>query len=445
MQLFPVGESDVLRTRLTHSLEVSEIAMRIASVFNSQIQFFRENPIDLQLVATAALGHDLGHPPFGHSGELALHQLSPDGSEGYEGNAQTLRIVTRLENRLTHSNIRNSVQAVYDNPFGLNLTYRTLASLIKYDENIFSRIAVMRDEHNAEGKPTEDFDRVRSGSPVKGYYRDDKNIVDDIKSNVLGLGWEGKSLKTIECQIMDIADDIAYSTYDLEDAMVSGEVQPFDLLSCDDDLVDKIVLGVNSALKKSGYRENIRPVEVIAVLTNIFDRVLHFADSPGYQLSDLAHRVVFVARSYRESKLHAKDAIIRRRFTEALISRAVDSLTVAVDEKCPVLSKVKIPLENLLEIECMKAFNYNVVIASPRLKTYNHRAKEIIGFLYEKLSDNGAEELIPYEMRPYLQLTKGEHASYRRVVDLISGMTDADALSLYDKLRSSNQRSIFGY
>jgi len=97
-QLFPCYESDFFRNRLTHSLEVSQIAKGIAEQINSTHQYFKKNPIDRDLVETAALAHDLGHPPFGHNGEKALDDMMKEYG-GFEGNAQTLRILTKLEKK----------------------------------------------------------------------------------------------------------------------------------------------------------------------------------------------------------------------------------------------------------------------------------------------------------------------------------------------------------
>jgi len=97
-QLFPCYESDFFRNRLTHSLEVSQIAKGIVEQINSTHQYFKKNPIDRDLVETAALAHDLGHPPFGHNGEKALDDMMKEYG-GFEGNAQTLRILTKLEKK----------------------------------------------------------------------------------------------------------------------------------------------------------------------------------------------------------------------------------------------------------------------------------------------------------------------------------------------------------
>jgi dGTPase len=123
-QLFPSDENDFYRNRLTHSLEVAQIASGIAQNFNKDDQFFQQNPIDVDLVYFAGLAHDLGHPPFGHNGEKALDRLMTRFG-GFEGNAQTLRILARLEKKETvtfpTTEEPQPVIANHDNRLGLKL------------------------------------------------------------------------------------------------------------------------------------------------------------------------------------------------------------------------------------------------------------------------------------------------------------------------------------
>ena len=214
-QLFPGHESDFFRNRLTHSFEVAQIAKSIANKLNSEHQYFSVHKIDTDLVEFAALAHDLGHPPFGHNGEEALDECMADAG-GFEGNAQTLRILTRLEKRATMTGGASNLERILDgadNRAGLNLTFRSLASVLKYDNVI----------------PRQKRDRKEMG-PIKGYYYTEQIIVDAIRAKVGSI--TGKPFRTIECSIMDIADDIAYSTYDLEDAFKAKFLDP-SFFNCD--------------------------------------------------------------------------------------------------------------------------------------------------------------------------------------------------------------------
>lgn len=213
-QLIPAGENEFFRTRLTHSLEVAEIARRIGRNINREHPYFQKHPLNLDLISCAGLLHDIGHPPFGHSGEEVLNELmsKPEYEyAGFEGNAQTLRIITKLENRLGRG---ENVHDAYKKPRGLNLTTRTLASILKYDTQL------------------NPIDQNNKAKISKGYYSDESEIVKQLREKFKLK--DGVKLRSIECQIMDIADDIAYSAYDLEDTMEAGLVTPFDLISLDD-------------------------------------------------------------------------------------------------------------------------------------------------------------------------------------------------------------------
>ncbi|WP_082911870.1 deoxyguanosinetriphosphate triphosphohydrolase [Enteractinococcus helveticum] len=182
-QVISPGDDDFIRNRLTHSLEVAQVGR----------EFGRSLGCDPDLVDAACLSHDLGHPPFGHNGETALNEAAADIG-GFEGNAQTLRLLTRLEpKKITDTGA----------PAGLNLTRATLDAATKYpwrktDAPIKSN-----------GKPTGKF----------GVYDDDAEV----------FTWFRKGIATqrlsMEAQVMDLADDVSYCVHDVEDGIVSGMFQ----------------------------------------------------------------------------------------------------------------------------------------------------------------------------------------------------------------------------
>ncbi|MBJ7393680.1 MAG: deoxyguanosinetriphosphate triphosphohydrolase [Candidatus Nanopelagicales bacterium] len=177
-QMMSAGADDFPRTRLTHTLEVAQIGRELGEALGC----------DPDLVETACLVHDLGHPPFGHNGEEALHKASLDIG-GFEGNAQTFRLLTRLESKT----IRDG------RSLGLNLTRATLDAATKYPWEF-------------DGK-----------NPKFGYYQEDKEIFDWVRLEVKSQG------KVFEAQVMDIADDIAYSVHDIEDAIYGQHFSPLAL------------------------------------------------------------------------------------------------------------------------------------------------------------------------------------------------------------------------
>jgi dGTPase len=168
-QVVEVGSGDFPRTRLTHSLECAQIGRESAAVLGC----------DPDLVDAACLAHDLGHPPFGHNGESALATFAA-GCGGFEGNAQSLRLLTRLEAKMPGA--------------GLNLTRATLDATLKYPWP------------------------ARPGQVKFGVYGDDAGVFAWIRSGA------PPDKLCLEAQLMDWADDVAYSVHDLEDGLQAGMI-----------------------------------------------------------------------------------------------------------------------------------------------------------------------------------------------------------------------------
>ena len=180
-QVFVFHEGDHYRTRLTHSLEVAQIARALA----------RQLGLDEDLTETLALAHDLGHPPFGHAGERALDACLKDHG-GFDHNAQALYVVTSLEHR-------------YPEFDGLNLTWESLEGIVKHNGPL----------------------TARSGAPI-GPYREQGvpvGIADYVKKFDLEL-W---SFASMEAQVAAIADDIAYDAHDIDDGLRAGLFRVDDL------------------------------------------------------------------------------------------------------------------------------------------------------------------------------------------------------------------------
>ena len=176
-QVVQPGDDDFVRNRLTHSLEVAQIGREFGEALGCSAD----------VVDSACLAHDLGHPPFGHNGERALDDIAADIG-GFEGNAQTLRLLTRLEPKRVHPDGR---------PAGLNLTRATLDAATKYPW--------VRGESST---PTRKFGVYVDDLPVFDWFRDGR----------------APGERCIEADVMDWSDDVAYSVHDVEDAIASGRL-----------------------------------------------------------------------------------------------------------------------------------------------------------------------------------------------------------------------------
>jgi dGTPase len=422
-QLFPGPESDFFRNRLTHSLEVAQIGKSIATLLNDREEFLHSgNEINVDLIEFAGLAHDLGHPPFGHNGEMALDECMKSNG-GYEGNAQTLRILSKLEKKEVlgdYINVPVENETGEDKRIGLNLTYRTLASILKYDRIIAKK-------------------RNKRSELSKGYYYFDKDLVEKIKENVIGVKRRGE-FKTVECSIMDIADDIAYSTYDLEDAMKAGFLNHLDFLGCDDNMI----LQIMKKLKKEKIYIDVQ--EIRLVIHKIFGQIyaekareylIHLPEE--LQNEPLAY-IDLMTHAYNSSKEYSQDGYIRTFFTSTLIDIFISSVVFEPNEEHPCLSKVHLSDEKKIMVEVLKQFVYLSITASSRLKVPEHRGKDIVIKLFNAIKSN--PNLLPDDFKNLFNAVNGRQKD-RIICDFIAGMTDRYAVEFYCRLFSENHESIF--
>jgi dGTPase len=415
-QLFPGIESDFFRNRLTHSLEVAQVAKSIALKLNVEAPELKDSPIDTDLVEFAALAHDLGHPPFGHNGEAALDNLMKyDG--GFEGNAQTFRILSRLEKkRLSEDAAAHGAQDVgvangSDFRVGLNLAARSLAAVLKYDKQI---------PHS----------RNEDDPLVKGYYSVDVETVEWVRKNVIGESAPGSPIKTLECCIMDLADDIAYSTYDLEDTFKAGFLTPLELLSLDEKFCKEVAVTVTKSTN-----ESVTAADVTAVLIKTFSEVL--GDSREVTEKNALESSVF---SYHQSRKMANNGYARTDLTSQLVGEFIAGVRFEYNSACPPLSRVYLERETLRKVETLKRLTFLAVIQSPRLKIVEYRGSEIVASIFDALSDDAGKQLLPPDFQ---QLYAQTNDKPRVICDFIAGMTDAYAVEFYSRLKSENATTIF--
>jgi len=430
-QLFPSDENDFFRNRLTHSLEVAQIATGIALNLNASEACLKDMPINVDLVHFAALAHDLGHPPFGHDGERALDSLMRENG-GFEGNAQTLRILTRLEKK--EPDTRNVVdEAGNDIRTGLNLTYRSLASILKYDDVI-------------------PWTRTGSTAVRKGYYATEAPLVASIKAAVAPGSQEVK-FKTLECSIMDLADDIAYSTYDLEDAFKSGFLSPISMAAASDDTKRRIASVVNKKMKEEYSAEiyeaeQLTPEGLDRIILSTFDALFQPSEefakviatntkSPD-ELSYMASAEIMAA-----SELLREDGGMRSDFTSKLVYAFMSSIMLQWDKKQPVLSSVQLSIGTFQTIEVLKRFAYESLIMSNRFKMVDRRGKEIIERIFHALCEEGGESVLPEDVRRVFLASTNRAWRLRSICDFIASMTDRYCAEFYSRLTGNMAPTIY--
>ncbi len=416
-QLFAGLESDFFRNRLTHSLEVAQIARTLALKLNADGLAAADSAIDLDLVELAALAHDLGHPPFGHTGEEVLDGLMREAG-GFEGNAQTLRILARLEKKLDDP----GEQLAGDSPrwyrdgrdagHGLNLCSRSLAAVLKYDREIPWR-------------------RPPDAGLVKGYYASESAVVERVRRDV--TAGAGGPIAVVECGIMDLADDIAYSTYDLEDAFKGGLLNPLDLLFAADEVLERVA--ARTARELGGA---CSAADVGDVLRELFAAFGEPAPGAGAGAGDYLRQL---GQSYTAALDFARDGFFRNALTSSLVNRFVAAVGVDFDAADPPRSRVRMGASERRQVAVLKHLTYVLLTASPRLKLVAHRGEAVVRTIFAALAGSGAT-LLPADLAD--RYAQADERGRRRVVcDFIAGMTDRYAVELYARLSSETFYSMF--
>ena len=360
-QVLNPGSDDFVRTRLTHTLEVAQVGREIGKALGC----------DPDVVDTACLAHDLGHPPFGHNGERALADLSA-GIGGFEGNAQTLRLLTRLEPKVVGPDGRG---------VGLNLTRASLDASVKYPWG--------RGEGplRADGSRTHKFGVYVDDAPVFAWLREGARAGE----------------KCLEAQVMDLADDISYSVHDVEDAVVGGRVD-LHVLTVDEER-SRVV---NAVLDWYGDQPDA------GALLAAMDRLIA-ADlwTPGFDGS-------------RRALAHLKDA------TSQLIGRfaaAAQAATRAEYGPGPLTrygARLVVPEDTVAEILVLKGLAVAYVMAPREQEPLYHRQREVLADLVQVIADRAPLSLEPSFAADWAE-TADDAARLRVVIDQVASLTDVSA------------------
>ena len=389
-QVVSAHEGDPFHNRLTHTLEVAQIGKRLAE------KLLRQQPdeaetlggIDPEVVEAAALAHDLGHPPFGHAVEKELDTLVQDAGlrDGFEGNPQSFRVVTKLAVRGHES-------------LGLNLTKATLNAILKYPWFRTTTPPQRSRKWGAYHIESAEFEWVRGPEPRSAQ-------------------------KSVEAEVMDFADDIAYAIHDMEDFYRTGLI-PLDRLVTNDDERDKFLDGTFSSLQRNN---EIVPFP-LADCRDAFAGML--ASAP-------------VIDPYSGTR---KQRASLRTFTAGLIGRYINAIKLQVPSSS---SEQTIEIKKWAELELwvFKQLTWHYVINNSALASQQFGQRRIIKFLFvtfnEAAADRKLRDIFPTAFREQvddlekLHPDDSDEGRIRLVTDLLASLTENQAMSMYQRLSGTN-------
>jgi len=350
--------TDFPRTRLSHSLECAQVGRELGAALGA----------DPDLMEGACLAHDIGHPPFGHNGEEALNQIA-DSCGGFEGNAQSLRLLIRLEAKTVLPDGKS---------IGLNLTRASLDAATKYP-----------------------WSRVKDAKKF-GVYEDDLEIFNWYRTGIES----GKT--SMEAQIMDWSDDVAYSVHDLEDSLVSGQIK-LDQLSND---LPKLF-----TVAKQMYLADITEAEMQIGLSSL----QKLSCWPRYY--DGTHR----------SLARLKD------LASQLIGRFAQAAEVATQEKygdgdlTRYSANLVVPRAQRVEVALLKSMAGHYVINADDSQIRYAEQQKLLTELVEAILESAPATLEGFFLQDWQQ-AQTDQQRLRVVIDQVASLTDPGAVALHTRL-----------
>ena len=386
MQINGIKSDAFYRNRLTHSLEVAQIATSIGTLLSEKCSDEKMYKDDIFVLQAAALAHDIGHPAFGHKGERVLDEIAKNYGLRFEGNAQNFRILRTLERK----------EPKID---GVNLTYRTLLAINKY--------IVSEDEKNEDGKNVKKF-----------MYKDDFKALNNVRGEKLA------KRRTLDVQIIELADDIAYAVHDLEDGL---HLRKFNI-----DEILHILKNKNENKNKDNDKD--------------------------YNFYDQFNRIVTNAKIYANGapdfNVQKYSKLFRNRLTSVLTNLFVNDITIRevgkdfAKEHGVKSDNYELSLDeyNDLLYELKKAV-FECSTRDTNIQEYERKGEIIIKSLfkfYTDLSKNNNAMLLPPDYRPE-ELQKKEKDQnpvilmkeiVQNSIDYIAGMMDTFAISEYERIFS---------
>lgn len=389
-QVLGMGEGDFHRTRLTHSMEVAQIGRGIVNhLCENEHKISNETNLCNNLMEAICLAHDLGHPPFGHGGEIALNYAMHDYG-GFEANGQNLRLLSRLE--------------AHTENYGLNLTRRTMLGILKYPVSYIKF---------KKSYPTISTSYIRSKDwkPPKCYLDSEADIVDwllhpfsqndrDKLRSYESMGDKIIYHRSIDASIMEIADDIAYGVHDLEDAIA------LNLITCD--MFD------DPPLREYyddvwGQSHGLNSWEEL--MKKLFSKSSH---ERKYAIGSLVYAFVLSVEIREEEGF--ENELLRY---QAVLQREAKNL---LDQ-----------LEKLIR---------NKVIYSHSVKTLEYRGILLVKELFELLSTD-PERLLTDNFKRMWGKALSKNSQMRIICDYVAGMTDEYATRIYERFFIPRHGTIF--
>jgi dGTPase len=388
-QILGTSGGDFHRTRLTHSLEVASIGASILRHITkscSVIDGLNEILPSRDLIETICLLHDIGHPPFGHGGEAALNYMMIDYG-GFEGNAQTLRLITKIDRSY--------------GAFGLDLTRRVLLGILKYPV-MRSNIEHVSIYQTLKAKP---IVCINDWLPPKAYYDSEADVVAWLLEPFTGqdkvllqTSLDDKSLYyNFDCSIMDLADDIAYGVHDLEDA-------------------------VHLNLIKREHFESQEFYELLQA-SNMFINPQDFLDALFAEQTDIRKRIIGTMVNYF--------------ITEIFVG------VTTVDFSHPLLKyNAMLSAKSAKLLQYLIKVIYDYVINSQEARIFEYGGQNVIKHIFTAI-DSSPLSLLDNNSRRLWSESNSEILKKRVISDYIANMTDVHAYQLHGRLVGFNR--VFTY
>jgi dGTPase len=398
-QVVRAASADFPRTRLTHSLECAQIGRELG----------REIGCDPDLVDTACLAHDIGHSPFGHNGEFALDELAaPCG--GFEGNAQSLRLLTRLEPKVQGA--------------GLNLTRATLDATLKYPW--FSRGPGTK--YGVYAEDAEVFNWIRQGAPPER--------------------------SCLEAQVMDWADDVAYSVHDLEDGFHAGLITFKNLNSptersvvtqttattyCDPGVpVDELAEILDDLLALSIWPASYDGgPDTVAALKNLTSELIGRFCVAAQQATLTAHPTSPAHPTIPDNNSPVHPTSLADNTSPVQPTSPVDNISNTDTSGRPHLvryaAELIVPRRQRLECALLKGITAHYVMSRAGAAEAQARERELLAELAHAV-ERGAPQTLDPLLRPAWDAACGDAARRRVVIDQIASLTDTSAIAWHHRL-----------